>query len=959
MSWRWFVVWSIGLWVACGGGGFEGLHFPSTGRTPGSRAFVSADDSLSPPWPLVAGRQRRSTVYSQDSLYRPLPDGRLLRWSHEKGLEIIDVSNPTLPSVLGRLFVWGLPVDVSVIGETAHLLLDCASCYLTGADGKTVEMQSTAWLITVDLSDPTRPREVDRRALPGKVLGSLLTRVDGVDVLQVGTYRWLEARQGDEALLWAFALSPEGSREIGTRVLSTGRPLLVGGGAWLSFEEKEGHVTLRALSLEHEGAPLELAGRWRHAHVADDFLYAVSWKSPDHVLEVFDVSDPHHPRAVSKATFDEAHSVLFQDGAVFVVTRDSIRVFTVSKMGAIAEATHLVPPEHQAFRTALFLAGGTRLLAFASSHAELVVRVYDVSEPERGMALLGEAGGLWNTNQTTSGWNLERLALLGEGTPDEPGLILLPFGAVYDGGERHDGVHLLSWSDEGIHIHGVLETEDYPRHLSVGHGLGFVESSGRLLVFDPSDPDRPSHLGSMGVGGWVQDVIALGDHRVEVTWSPLGHDISDLVVWDSDTSAELARREIPRESELRSLGENRLAVVHTTWQHVRIQVFELQGRGLKPRGELVLEKFGKSLDGTATGPWGDDHLLAVGGTLVFVSERVDTEVVGEETFCTEWPRHSNECLDGTTDPGCTNAGYRECVTRGDTTRCEGGFARCDPDGSCVETRDIDVDVNCGPREVTRTSREIEIRLVDMEDPDRPVLREIVRLPVGEEAAGWLVDGAGLWISSKKRLSPHVLDTPEVRFYTRRIDLSSPAAPLVGPPISLPGEVVAVEGSRLIARDRSWKALLLEEALAILHIEGDHALLETHRPLPLAVVESVHPDGRGRLAVGLTSFEDGVWEGQRKLIWLEADTLTSLDQVELAEWAHLDAATDGKALIDVPHGVVVYDLEAGATPAAFFPIPQERIRFRRAGPVLLFPASPYGIHSFAPGTAGLPQAPRVW
>lgn len=951
MSWRWFVVWSVGVWAACGGGGFEGLHFPSTGREPGSRAFVSADDALSRPWPTGAGKQPRRLATSMDRLYRPLPRGRLLHLSHQRGLEILDVSDPTAPSLLGGLFLWGDPVDAWVIGETAHLLLGCAVCYLTGADGRAVELLSTSWLLTIDLSDPTRPREVDRKALPGRIVGSRLAPIGGQDVLQVGSDRWWDSEHEGAVSLRSFVLAPDGAREMGTRVLSSGRPLLVGGGAWFAFEEAEGHTTLRALSVDGEGARLDLAGWLQHAHVADGILHAVSWKYPDFVLETFDLSDPRHPKAVGRMAVEEASRVVFREGAVFAVGWRSLRVYLVSKPGAVAAGPHLVAPEGFAFEAAHLLSGGTRLLAFLSRPGELVVRLYDVSDPSRGVALLDEAGGLPGWFGTSSGWDFAGVTFLDEGGPATQGRILLPFHSVYTGRGRRDGVQLLSWSEGGLSVHGILETEDRPWSLLGAHGLVFIESNGDLLLFDTSEPDRPQRVGTRVAPPWVEDVAALGSLWVGSTWRPEKH-TNDLLVWDGREL--ISQGDIPRQSELRSLGGTRLAVVHTTWHGVQIQIFVLEEGGWKARGELFLDRLGKNLGWPAGVPW-DGQLLTVGTTLVFVSEREDTEVVGEETFCTEWPNHSNECLDGV----CDVSGYRECVTRGNITRCEGGFSRCDSDGSCVEIRDIDTDMDCRPREVSRTTRAIEIWLVDTEDPHRPILREIVRLPADEEASGWFADGSDLWLSSKKRLSPHVLDTPLARFYTRRIDLSDPSAPAVGPPINVPGEVVVAAGNQLVTRDRHWNDLLLEEGLAILRLEGNQAVLELARKFPSAALESAHPDGRGRLAVGLTSFENGVWEGRRTLRWIGAADLSDLDRVDLPEWARLGAAAEGKTLVEVPHGVVVYEpegLEGGATPVAFVPLFREGLPFQAAGDTLLFPAGRYGLQSVGPDTAGLPQAP---
>lgn len=960
MSWRSFILWSAVLLAACGGG-VEGLYLPSLARKQGSRAFVSADDSLSRPWPVDWGRPRSlGPLVQEGALYRPLPGGRLLSFSHVGGLQVIDVSTPSRPSIVGRLPPWGDPVDARLIGDTAHLLLDCARCYFEGADGKTVELHPTGWLISVDLSDPTHPREVARTALPGRIVGSKLTRVGEIDVLHIGTDRWWQGT-GGQATLGAFALSPKGSRLIGSRVLSEGTPILVGERSWFALLDEGTRRTLRAISTDGEGATITLAGGvdvFSHLHQADGILYAKSWDAPEHVLQTFDVSDPGHPRAVSRVSLDEARQVLFRDGAIFVLPdRESpLRVFTVSPGGAIDERDPIPPTAGHTFRFAHLLARGTRLLVFTSNgSSRMEARLYDVSDPDSAPLVVGKSSDLVDIDvrEVQFGWRLSELTVVEEG-PGTRGLALLPFLNLTVNGETMDGIQLLHFSDDGVASHGVLPTDTRPEHSFRAHGVTFVGSSTDLVLFDTSDPDLPQKSGSIPVALWLTDVVPMGNHRVQLTWRPAHRYVAELAVVDSGSATTLALQEVPEGSELRVVGDKRLAVVHTTWRQVEVQILDLgDPKHPKARGDLVLEWLGKDPDWPASVPWGDDHLFAAGETLVFVSEREKTEVVGEERFCRSWPIHSNECIDGTADDSCFVSGYQECVTRGETTRCEGGFSRCNQHGECIESRDVDLDVNCRQREISRTSREIEVRLVDTRDPDRPVLRQILRSPREEEIAGWFVDGSDLWISFKKRLSPHPLDEPLARFYTRRIGLSDPSDPVVGPTISLPGELVSVRGNRLVTRDRLWKDLLLEEGLAILRLEGGLAILESHRQLPGVAVESAHEDGRGRIAIGLTSFVGSVWEAHRTLQVLDAERLSLIDEVELEPWAALVGAAGGRAIVEAPSGAVVYELRDGPRPVAFLPFDITPVRFREAGDTLLFPGGRYGIHEVVPGGSRLP------
>ena len=69
------------------------------------------------------------------------------------GLRVVDVADPTAPSVLGSLFLGGVAKDLDLVGDRAYVAL------------------SDLGVAVVDVSDPTAPALLDREDTPGTALG--------------------------------------------------------------------------------------------------------------------------------------------------------------------------------------------------------------------------------------------------------------------------------------------------------------------------------------------------------------------------------------------------------------------------------------------------------------------------------------------------------------------------------------------------------------------------------------------------------------------------------------------------------------------------------------------------------------------------------------------------------------------------------------------------------------------
>ncbi len=158
------------------------------------------------------------------------------------GLVSVDLSDPTRPAVLGAVDLPGQAKDLEVDGDRAWVAL--------GSEGVAV----------VDIADPAAPKLLDRQDTPGSALGVALSRPRGglvvadwndLRLFDVSDRDRLVAR-GHEPLLLRSDL---GSRTLG---VATGRHDLVFSGNWTALSSYRLHLGRHGGDLDPRPAALTL-----------------------------------------------------------------------------------------------------------------------------------------------------------------------------------------------------------------------------------------------------------------------------------------------------------------------------------------------------------------------------------------------------------------------------------------------------------------------------------------------------------------------------------------------------------------------------------------------------------------------------------------------------------------------------------------------------------------------------
>jgi hypothetical protein len=314
--------------------------------------------------------------------------------------------------------------------------------------------------------------------------------------------------------------------------------------------------------------------------------------------------------------------------------------------------------------------------------------------------------------------------------------------------------------------------------------------------------------------------------------------------------------------------------------------------------------------------------------------------------------------------GCTYlAGQRTCRTVDSGPEyCHGGFATCTDhagaDPTCVPEafEDVEglVDTWCYTQTKSRDTIQFQIRVLNLSDPDNPSVAPSVTLPVQDEGVSMLARGDNLYITVKQ---PAVVpgDTrPYARYYFRRLNLSDPSDPELGPAINVPGELLSVDGNKAFTRDIVWGDQFMETAIARVKLKHGLAQLQNYEVLPDREVVGLAMDDKHAVAVHQPVWDPyGYWNGYgRRLSILKPSGnggagagFTTLSDLSFNLKGTLLEAREDRALFWDWGGVLMLNLEDAENPQAqaYFPSHNWKHELVFDEGEILYAAGPFGIH----------------
>lgn len=499
--------------------------------------------------PTEGGNEAPREVEESD-IWR-MDGDRLYFFNQFRGLQIIDVSDPDSPKIIGTLSLPASGEQMYVLedGRVVLLVNDVCNSLGNGAGSRIVIVDAAGNPPSI-LSILPASGDIMESRLVGTALYVVSQFYAPVEQAETPTVRiaghWEHRLKVSS---WDLAV-PEAPIHRGEHPISgsaravyaTENALFIA--VWISAEQRSEVEMIDISSPEGLLTPLariRIAGSVSHKfnmRLHDDVFTVISqtpfW-TPSTWLETFDVSDPLRPRKLGELEVvrnEQLHATRFDGDKAYIVTFlriDPLWIVDLSDPSHPTISGELEVPGWSTYLQPM----GDRLLSVGVENAQgsqVAVSLFDVRNPAKPALLsrlpLGESHSWTEANH-----NEKALGFF-----PEAGLVLLPFSASHWVSpeppittvepvensiprilSEQKGVQLIELAGDDLILRGVIEEDAPPRRTAL-HKNRILSLSGKsLLTVDASDYDHPKVLNKLRLSWSVDQVIAEGDYLVELT----------------------------------------------------------------------------------------------------------------------------------------------------------------------------------------------------------------------------------------------------------------------------------------------------------------------------------------------------------------------------------------------------------------------------------------------------------
>jgi hypothetical protein len=602
------------LGAACGSG-------VPTGEPPlGSSEFVSAAGSEGQPSqrgegdysgaPAADGSENGGRTVEEGDIYRVLGPNRLLNLNSYRGLQVIDLTDPAAPTIMGRVAVSGYPVEMYVVGERAYVLLNNWYGYYGSRTDIAVQAYQGGLVLAIDISDPQNPVVTGRAQVPGNIQTSRLTRGGGKEALFVAANNW---NNETKTVVRSFAVSAAGKLEERTTldlggyvidVQATPAALLVARYDWENTGSTGSKVAIIDISDPEgnmvEGASVSAAGYVKsktNMGLEGTILRIASggqWTGGgSNYIETFDVTDIQNPLPVDQVSFGDGqdlYATIFLPDKAFCVTYrrvDPFHAFEISPAGYVVHRSEFIVSGWNDFFSAAF--AETRLIGIGmddTNGRKLSASLYDITDLANPNPLINRASVEFDYSWSEAQWDNRAFSVLEDAVsaaaPDgtaETGLILLPFSGYNSSASTYlAGVQIFTFSASTLTKRGVMDHGSQVRRSFLQReGVTANLSEQKLSLFNTTAPDAPALLGTLDLAPNYVDFYVFGSYGARLKYdvdyySWWGSSTTTLpdnqlqiipLTGDPDTATPVATVSLPARAQLFQAGNLAVAVTTT------------------------------------------------------------------------------------------------------------------------------------------------------------------------------------------------------------------------------------------------------------------------------------------------------------------------------------------------------------------------------------------------------------
>ncbi len=493
----------------------------------------------------------------EGDIYRVINEGLMANLNHYRGLQLIDIQDPSEPQILSRLPLSGTPVEMYFVEGYAVVLMNNWWGYWGVHDDLVGDQFNGGLAALVDIRDRQNPQLVSLQPVPGYIQTSRLTRGMGGDALFVVANDW--SSEGTQTILRSFSvntdaevsLNPVSELDLGGYVAdiqATPSTLLIARqqGWWHNDDRWDGtYVSIVDISNPSgevvEGSAVAVEGyvrRKNDMHIHNGILRIVSddWNQGS-VVATWNIDDIQNPVSVDRAVFGENEnlfaSLFMNDRAFFVTYRrvDPFHAFSIDSEGLIEERTEYIISGWNDFFKPTF--NQSRLIGIGMDDQiegqvgqSIAVSLYSTSLEESEPFIARAHGDLTGWSWSEARWDDRAFSVIENAVsvngPDgvtETGLVLLPFSG-YDRntdddnryGRWQSGVQIFTFSEQSVTARGVM-SHNSPVRRSFEPSSGMVGNLSELSLslYDRENVDQPTLLGQIDLAPEISRVFFIGE----------------------------------------------------------------------------------------------------------------------------------------------------------------------------------------------------------------------------------------------------------------------------------------------------------------------------------------------------------------------------------------------------------------------------------------------------------------
>jgi hypothetical protein len=728
-------------------------------------------------------------------------------------------------------------------------------------------------------------------------------------------------------------------------------------------------------------------------------------------IQTFDATDFANLTLIDEETFGDEQSLfatLFVGNKAFFVTYqqvDPFHAFEITDEGdAIEHNEFIVSGWNDFFRA---VNSAERLIGIGMNDEngtrKVAVSLYDITDLTNTNPMLARAEVEADYSWSEANWDHRAFSVVEDAVsiaaPDgtlETGLVLLPYnGWNTDWSTYTAAVQIFTFSGStltrrGLMVHGTPVRRSFLADDNLTANLSEAEIS----LFDTANPAEPVEHGRIELAPNYTDLLFFGDFAARVKntrdyyygwWGSAAELPSSSIeiisrALDPDQAPAIATIEVNSNAQIYQSGDALIAVTMTysstgadneaIYDSV-VEVYDLSD----PTVPVLAKSFetdrlspsygygGYYYDCWDCYGWGtygqpSEDVFSVDGGLAFLERIWKSESVGTTHSCNTYVNMPSTCNDdnecvyyyGSTNCSSLNGAPMTCT--------ENGFYRCTytndgNDWECneVSSDDVATETSCYDYEQYRYWQKFEVETLDLRDLGDAHLGSTVALGENNEGASAVGSDDGVWLSYKRPETIAGSALPYVRYYVRKLSLANPESPTLGVEVNVPGQLLAVNGNILFTRDFLWGENIVETSLNRVRLSGNLAYLEGIHTFHDAIVQDVKLDGAGRLLVAhrVAWQVSQDYDEQTRLSILDGTQLSLplVSETAVDSWATLKGGVAGRALFQVPGGLLVMNLDNPQAPyaSAYFPTRGWPWRFLIDGDEVIAPAGRYGIYSF--------------